>query len=90
MTTSRLLTLTERVQELRGGFALVPQAEELFEFDFSLPAWWHVTSVTTADGTVLPIERYGESDGPSRIHVKLPQGITAGDSDGVTAAVWRG
>ena len=79
VTTNLLLTLTDRRQELRGGFALLPQAEELFEFDFSLPAWWHVTSVTTADGTVLPIERYGESDGPSRIHVKLPQGITAGE-----------
>ena len=63
---------------MRGGFAFLPDAEKLFEFDFTVPAGWQVTGVTAADGGVLPIERYREADEASRVHVRLPQGVLPG------------
>ena len=58
VTTSLLLILADKGQELLGGLALVPQVEKRFSFDVSVPAGWQVTSVTAADGRPLPFERY--------------------------------
>ncbi len=78
VTTNVLLILQDRAQEVRGGFALLPHAENLFEFDFLVPPGWHVTDVSSADGAALPIERYRESGEASRVHVRLPHGVSAG------------
>ncbi|MBN2559659.1 MAG: hypothetical protein JXQ75_01845 [Phycisphaerae bacterium] len=77
VTTNLLLVLEEKGQQIRGGFTLLPEVETLFELDFTVPADWLVTSVTTADGDKLPIERHGEPGGASRIHVRLPRGVPA-------------
>ena len=58
VTTSLLLVLADKGQEVLGGLALVPQVEKRFSFDVSVPAGWQVTSVTAADGRPLPFDRY--------------------------------
>jgi len=78
VTTNVLLILQDRAQEVRGGFALLRHAENLFEFDFLVPPGWHVTGVSAADGAALPIERYREPGEASRVHVRLPHGVSAG------------
>jgi len=72
--TNVLLSLGDRGQDVRGGFLLVPKAERLFGFDFSVPAGWHVSSLTGADNKPLLFERFGEPGKPGRIRVRLPQG----------------
>ena len=74
-----LLVLAEKGCEVRGGFALLPETEKRFRFDFSVPAGWQVTSVTGPDEQPLAMERYGgRPTGPGRVHVRLPQGIEPG------------
>ncbi|MCE9605146.1 MAG: hypothetical protein K8U03_09630 [Planctomycetia bacterium] len=82
VTTNVLLTLREKGLEVRGGFALAPEAEALHEFDFTVPAGWNVTEVTRDNGTTVPFERYGPADAP-RIHVRLPTKIAGGASGSV-------
>ena len=72
------MVLDDKGQEVRGGLALMPEVEKLFEFEFTVPAGWHVTSVTGADETPLTFERYGAVDQPARIRVRLPEGMRAG------------
>ena len=57
VTTNLLLTLSDGGQQVGGGFALLPQEEKLFGLDFTVPAGWDVTSVTSDSGP-LPFERY--------------------------------
>lgn len=76
--TFLLLTLSEAEQELRGGFALTPEAEKLFALRFTAPRDWDVTEITAADGSKLAFERHVEDDGPARIDVRLPAGIPPG------------
>ena len=83
VTSNLLLTLKERGLEVRGGFALAPEAEALHEFDFSVPAGWHVVAVTTAGDVSLPFERYGAADAAGRIHVRLPTKIAVGTPQSV-------
>ncbi len=78
VTTNLLLVLEDGGQQVRGGFSMLPEAEKLFAFDFSAPAGWEVTSVTGAGGEKLKFERYGAADAAGRIHVRLPQGLPAG------------
>ena len=78
VTTNLLLTLSEKGQEVRGGFALLPDVEKLFAFDFTVPLPWHVTSVTAADDSALPFERFGGTKEPGRIRVLLPEGVAPG------------
>lgn len=82
-TTNLLLVLEDSGHQLRGGFALLPEEEKLFALDFSVPAGWDVKAVTGANGDALRFERYGRIDEPSRIHVKLPQGVPAGQEEKV-------
>ena len=93
VTTNLLLTLEDKGQQIRGALALMPEAEKVFAFDFSVPAGWEVTSVT-ADNKPLPFERYDAAppppagkaaaegglatDKPGRIHVTLPEGLDVG------------
>lgn len=74
VTTNLLLTLTDRGLEVDGGFALLPEREKLFSFEFHVPQGWSVDQVRTADGTALAFERYPDDDG-TRIRVPLPAGL---------------
>jgi hypothetical protein len=82
-TSNVLLTLRDRGLEVRGGFALAPEAEALHEFDFTVPPGWQVAGVTGADGANLPYERYGNADEAGRIHVRLPHKIAVGSPQSV-------
>ena len=62
---------------MRGGFALLPEAENLFELKFTVPPGWHVTQVSSEDEQPLPFERYDRDEG-AILHVRLPAGIAAG------------
>ena len=78
VTTNLLAVLEDGGLTVRGGFALVPEEEKLFAFDFSAPAGWDVTAVTGADGKPVPFERYGAAGQAARVHVRLASGIPAG------------
>jgi len=82
-TTNLLLALAESGLDVRGGFALNPEAEALHDFDFTAPAGWTVAEVTTADGAQVPFERYGAADAAGRIHVRLSKKIAAGKTESV-------
>src|SRR5206468_716858 len=65
---------------LRGGFAITPEGENLHEVHFTIPPGWQVAHVTAADGTALPSERFPLGDGATRVAVRLPKGIQAGQT----------
>ncbi|MCX5670011.1 MAG: hypothetical protein NTU94_01645 [Planctomycetota bacterium] len=78
VTTNLLAVLEDGGLQMRGGFALVPEEEKLFAFDFSVPAGWDVTSVTGESNEAIPFERYGAAGQAGRVHVRLPTGAPAG------------
>jgi hypothetical protein len=78
-----LLVIGDQGLTLQGGFALTPQAELLFAFAFSTPAGWQVTQVTSPDGSSLPVERYLDDTGATRVTVRLPKGIEVGQTQTV-------
>ncbi|MEE9603139.1 MAG: hypothetical protein V3V75_07530, partial [Thermoguttaceae bacterium] len=78
VTTNLLLIISEAEHEVLGGLAMLPGVEKRFGFDFSVPAGWHVLSVTGNSGQPLQFERYGTTDQRSRIRVRVPQGISVG------------
>ena len=91
-TTNLLLTVQESGLELRGGFALNPEAEALHEFDFTVPEGWKIVTVTSADGAPIPFERYAAAppapntnpaEAAGRIHVRLVKKIAAGSTESV-------
>lgn len=75
-----LLTISEQELSVIGGFAITPDSEKLFEVRFTAPPLWQVSEVTLADGSPLPIERYGTVDGGSRIIVRLPVATPKGEA----------
>ena len=75
VTTNLLAVFEDAGLTVHGGFALVPEQDKLFAFDFSVPAGWDVTAVTFADGRPIEFQRYEEAGGAGRIHVRLPQGV---------------
>ena len=94
VTTSLLLVVADKGQEVLGGLAFLPQVERRFSFDVSAPEGWQVVSVTAADGKPLPFEHYA-GDGmltstrlapastpgataASRIRVTVPGGMAVG------------
>lgn len=84
VTSNLLLTAKESGLEVRGGFALSPEAEALHQFRFSVPTGWHVVGITAADGAALPFERYAGTDaGAERIDVRLPKKIDVGNPQSV-------
>lgn len=78
VSTNLLLVLSDTVQQVRGGFALLAEAEKIFECDFSVPAGWEVTEVNYEDGQPLNYEIYDAEEGARRVHVKLPRGVPPG------------
>jgi len=78
VTTNLLLTLSDGGQQTSGGFALLPQEEKLFGLDFTGPAGWDVTGVTSDSGP-LPFERYVVAGQGGRIHVRFAEGVPAGE-----------
>ena len=78
LMSNLLLILNEGGQEIRGGFAVVPEEERLFGFDFTVPAGWDVTGVTGEKVEPLAFERYGAAGAPGRIHVRLPTPVLPG------------
>ncbi len=80
VAANSLLIIADKGLTLTGGFALTPEAENLFDFRFTIPAGWQVTQVTRADGTPLSIERYAAADGGTRVLVRLPGGVAAGQT----------
>jgi len=83
VAANSLLVIGNQGLTLQGGFALTPQAESLFAFDFVAPAGWKVTQVTAADGTPLPVERYEIEGNGTRIAVRLAKGISIGQTQTV-------
>ncbi|MBM4018892.1 MAG: hypothetical protein FJ288_11270, partial [Planctomycetes bacterium] len=77
VTTNLLLVLEDGGQSVRGGFAMVPEAERLFGFDFSVPAGWDVTSVTTDKGEALAFERYAAAAGAAAGAPAVAPGLPA-------------
>ena len=53
VTTSLLLIVADKGQEVLGGLSLLPRVEKRFSFDVSMPAGWQVTSVNAAGGRPL-------------------------------------
>ena len=83
VTTSLLLIVADKGQEILGGLSLLPRVEKRFSFDLTTPAGWQVTSVTAADGNPLPFERYasaedGSAEAAGRIRVDVPAGMPIG------------
>lgn len=80
VTSNLLLTLEDKGQRIDGAFAIVNSEQELLSFDFTAPAGWQVLQVVVGEGTSIPIERYAEGEQGSRIHVKLPNSVPAGQA----------
>ncbi len=78
VTTSLLLTLTDQFHRVQGGFAVKPEAEKLFAFEFTTPDGWAIDSVS-ASGTALPFDRYRSGTG-WRVRASLPSGIDVGQT----------
>lgn len=81
-TTNLLLSIDESRQQVQGGFVLMPEVDDLFEFQFSVPDDWQVTEVTDEQGNLLVLDE--TSDGMQRsMRVKLPSSIAADSSQQV-------
>jgi hypothetical protein len=76
VTTSLLLVVADKGQEVLGGLAFLPQVERRFWFDVSVPDGWQVVAVTTADGQPLPFEHY--ADGVNSNSARLVPASTPG------------
>ena len=69
VTTSLLLVLADKGQELLGGLAFLPQVEKRFSFDVSFPPAGRSPASRPPMASRLPFERY--ADGPP---LPLPKG----------------
>ncbi len=72
VTTSLLLLLADKGQEVLGGLSLLPHVEKRFSFDVAVPAGWHVVSVNGANGQPLSFERYATAEGGAETVSPLP------------------
>ncbi len=79
VTSNVLLTLQDAGLELHGGFALTPDAERIFDCQFSVEPGWEVTEVT-CQGAELPFERFQLAGERERIRIALPQGVQPGQT----------
>ena len=86
VTSSLLLVVADKGQEVFGGLSLLPQAEKRFFFDVSTPVGWQITSVTAAGGQPLTFEHHADrlsmeerSNEAERIRISVPAGIPAGN-----------
>ncbi len=86
-TTSLLLVVADKGQEVLGGVSLLPRVEKRFSFDVSVPADWQVTSVTAADGRPLPFDRSQDSSPlPTNLRSVPGEGTATGGRIRVTVA----
>ncbi len=70
---SLLLTLSDQGHRIRGLLTLVPHMDKLFATEITIPAEWHLASVTNEDGTPLVYEQLTTTeDQRTRWLVKLP------------------
>ncbi len=79
VTTGVFLSLAEKSLDVRGSFGLVSVTEKLLGFEMIAPAGWQVTEVTLDGGAALSFESFAAADGASRVQVKLPQSVSAGE-----------
>ncbi len=77
-TTNVLVILEEDGQRAQGGFLLEPEVDKLFAVDFSVPAGWHVTTVSGPDKKPLDFHRHGPPRVAGQIHVRLPRAVAPG------------
>jgi len=87
-TTSLLLVLSDRGQEVLGGVSLLPLVEKRFAFDLSVPDGWKVVGVTAPDGKPLAFEAHGARP-PLADGARPPSAVT-GDPAQPGAAVLQG
>lgn len=78
VSTSLLLSLSDQGHELRGGFVVSPQAEDLFQVRLKAPLGWRVQEVLGDNDQPLSLERYELADGSTRLIVTLPGRLQAG------------
>lgn len=74
-----LLVALGKGLEIKGGFAVLPREEDLFEIVFTTAAGWEVQQVTDVNNVALPFERYPRQDGSTRIRVVFPRPIRSGN-----------
>ena len=84
VTTSLLLILADKGQEVFGGLSFLPRVEKRFAFDLSVPSGWQVDRVTAADGQPLRFERHSAAQAApaaaaERIRVAVPAGMPIGE-----------
>ena len=78
-TSNALLILRRNGLNVEAAFTVRPANEKRFELNIpNIPPAWTVTAVTTDQDAPLPFERYLQHDGRTRIHVRLPSGLPAG------------
>jgi autotransporter-associated beta strand protein len=78
VTSSLVLTLDERQQQLQGSLLLAADEERLFDFNLAAPAEWQMVEVSGDDGRPLGYERFETAEKTARYHVTLPQGVAVG------------
>ena len=78
VTANVLLVVENGGLHAYGGWAMLPDVEKRFRFDFTLPAGWQLVSLAAADQQPLSFECYGPPAEARRVHVRLPQGIPPG------------
>ena len=78
--TSALLVVSDKELRLSGQFVLAPAAEDLFDIRMNVPADWQVISVMDAAGNPLVIEKYDDAAGTTRYRIRLPGGVSAGQT----------
>jgi hypothetical protein len=83
VTSNLLLVVSDARLEVVGGFTLAPTAQRRFDFDFIAPAGWQVLRVKDQNQALLPVDRYPAPGGSTRVHVRLPTPITAGEARSV-------
>jgi hypothetical protein len=83
VTANSLLILGDEGLRYLGGLSLYPEAEEIFELRLVVPPLWQVTDVTQADGTPLVTEKYDAGNAGTRLHIRLPGGIAAGQATSI-------
>ncbi len=79
-----LVTLADPGLSVAGGFALMPQNEKLFFFDFTCPTDWNIDWIRTHDQRDLKFNLFSEAapggaaPATVRIRVLLPEGVAIG------------
>jgi hypothetical protein len=85
-----VLKLDAKQQQVRAGFALLPESEKLFAAEVRIPRDWKVTSVTGANNAPLSHDRFEDApEGFSRLIVRFPAGVAAGTTENLFVEATR-